>query len=321
MLFMDLDCVGERGAVLLEKLCLQRSANVPLTLKFFETSEHESHPVFDAMLSASERWQKAEIHITPTLLRQMVPIRGLLSALTTLDMMIDLAADIGPIDQKFWDVFAIAPMLTSLSALMWDERDFCCPPFSLPWHQLTRLSTTFTSNTEALSTLQQLSEIVECTFAFAKNEILPWDTSIVRLLHLRILVLQIETEHENHVDQAHTSLLDFLTAPRLESLTIHHTADEEAVLGLLARSDCATSLTSFRFYQRSINCSLVLQLVQKMLHLSRLEIGDFNETLLPRLSMPTFVNLLSNQWLEAGQESAALERNLSVLLVDHEFSG
>ncbi|KAJ7922511.1 hypothetical protein B0H13DRAFT_2317342 [Mycena leptocephala] len=79
---------------------------------------------------------------------------------------------------------------------------------------------------------------------------------------------------------------------------LHH--DEEAVLGLLARSDCAASFTSFRFYRRSINCSLVLQLVQKMPHLSRLEIGNFKETLLLQFSVPGF-------------------RSLSVLLVDHEL--
>jgi hypothetical protein len=58
-----------------------------------------------------------------------------------------------------------------------------------------------------------------------------------------------------------------------------------------------------------------------MLHLSRLEIGDFNEALLPRLSGPAFAALLSKQWLVAVRESATLERSLSVLLVDHEYSG
>ncbi|KAJ6488357.1 hypothetical protein DFH09DRAFT_379967 [Mycena vulgaris] len=320
MIFMHLDRVGERGAVPLAKLCLQRSANVPLTLKIFEEAGHESHPVLDAILSSSERWQKAEISMASPLLRQIIAIRGRLSALTTVLVTIDLAADVDTIDQEFWDVFAVAPKLTSLYALFWDVRGFCCASFSLPWHQLTRLSTTFTSNTEALSTLRKLSKIVECTFAFTKNEILPRDTSIVHLPHLRILVLQIETEHEDLVDQHHTSLLDFLKAPRLESLTIHYTANEEAVLGLLTRSDCAASLTSFRFYLRSIDYSMVLHLVQQMPHLSRLEIGDFNETLLQRSSLPAFLHLFSKQWLEAARETDTLDRSLSVLIVDHEFS-
>ncbi|KAJ6522352.1 hypothetical protein DFH09DRAFT_1330635 [Mycena vulgaris] len=183
---------------------------------------------------------------------------------------------------------------------------------------LTRLSTTFTSNTEVLSTVRKLSDIVECTFAFAKNEIIPRDTSIVHLPHLRILVFQIETDHEDLVDQHHTCLLDFLEAPRLESLTIHYTANE-AVLGLLTRSDCAASLTSFRFYPRSIDYSMVVHLVQKMPHHSWLEIGNFNETLLPRFSVPGFVHLFSKQWLEAARETDTLERTLSVLIVDHEF--
>ncbi|KAF7341127.1 F-box domain-containing protein [Mycena venus] len=311
MIFVDLDRLGERGSVPLTNLCLQRSGNVPLTVKIFqERGTYDSHSVLDVALSASERWKTADLYIRFPLLHQITRIHGNLSTLTTVLISINMDSEEGfdeDFDELFWNVFADAPHLRSLQAICWDDSHFLRAPFSLPWCQLTRVSTTFASNTEALSVLRNLSEIIDCTFAFAKNEILPRNHSTIHLSSLRSLALQIENEVDDppQLYQKHTSLLDFLETPFLQSLATHETADEEAVLGLITRSKCTSSLVSFRLYLSSIHHGTILHLVQKIPHLTLLEIGDFNGTLLPRSSVPVFVHAFANQWLGAAQNDVA----------------
>ncbi|KAJ7627847.1 hypothetical protein DFH06DRAFT_1057715, partial [Mycena polygramma] len=253
MVFLDLDSMGQHGAVSMTELCLQRSRNMPLNVKIF-CHGHESHAVLDAATSASNRWKHAYISILFPLAFQLRSIRGRLSALTTLDISFDLAEADMIVDENdsFWSILADAPRLTTLITHCWDLECFLRTPFTLPWHQLTRLSTTFTSNTEALSMLRRLSNIVECKLAFDRNEVLQSDLAMkTHLPHLRFLALQIETEHPPQLIQLkHTSVLDFLSTPSLRDLETIDTADEESVLGLVTRSDCAASLKSLRFHSR-----------------------------------------------------------------------
>ncbi|KAJ6537652.1 hypothetical protein B0H19DRAFT_1270075 [Mycena capillaripes] len=114
--------------------------------------------------------------------------------------------------------------------------------------------------------------------------------------------------------QKHSSLVDFLETPCLQTLATHDTTDKESVLGLVTRSDCATFLKSFHFHSSSINQSAILQ---KMPRLMSLRIGHFNETLLTQsFSLPAFISTFWSQWLKQKEECVGAERRLSVRITN-----
>ncbi|KAJ6537653.1 hypothetical protein B0H19DRAFT_1270076 [Mycena capillaripes] len=176
------------------ELCLQRSLNVPLTVKIFrERDPGDSNLVLDVVMASSDRWKIADVYMGFPLLQQIGTLHSRLSTLSTLLISLDFAEFEFDVDVTFWKVLEIAPQLTTLIAHSWGLDRLLPVPFSLPWHQLTRLSTTFTSNTEALYMLQDLSDIIECKLAFGRAGVLPSDLSLkIHLPHLRFLALQIE---------------------------------------------------------------------------------------------------------------------------------
>ncbi|KAJ7649063.1 hypothetical protein DFH06DRAFT_1332085 [Mycena polygramma] len=324
---LKLKYLGEQGAVSLIELWLRRSRNMPLnvTIVCQGDPKRQSHAALDAAMSASNRWQEAYISIIPPLVYQLHSIRGRLSSLKTLDISVDLGEAHLAIDEDeaFWSILADAPQLTSLITHCWDLVGFLRPPFTVAWHRLTRLSTTFSSNTEALSTLRELSDIVECKFAFRITEVLPSDsTTTIHLPHLEFLALQVEVDDDTPppmTRQQHFSLLDFLVTPSLRELNTVDAADEESVVGLVTRSGCATSLECLRFSSQLIDQAAILRLLRRVPGLTFLEIGDFDGTLVPQSSLPTFVTVLSDQWLKT--QGKCLDSFLYVIITDEQHSG
>ncbi|KAJ6480715.1 hypothetical protein C8R47DRAFT_1050042 [Mycena vitilis] len=324
---LTLKNLGEQGAVSLIKLWLRRSRDMPLNITVICQGDpkRQSHAALEAAMSASNRWEEVYISIIPPLLYQLHSIRGRLSALKTLDISVDLGEAHLAIDEDeaLWSILADAPQLTSLITHCWDLVGFLRPPFTVAWHQLTRLSTTFSSNTEALATLRELSDIVECKFAFRITEVLPSDsTTMIHLPRLEFLALQVEVDGDippPMTRQRHFSLLDFLVTPSLRELNTVDTADEESVVGLLTRSGCATSLECLRFSSQLIDQAAILRLLHRVPGLTFLEIGDFDGTLVPQSSLPTFVTVLSDQWLKT--QDKCLDSFLYVTVTDEQHSG
>ncbi|KAF8213533.1 hypothetical protein K438DRAFT_1661719 [Mycena galopus ATCC 62051] len=148
-IFLDINENIGQGAVSLTKLCLERSTNVPLTVSIrAECEVHSPHPILDAVLASSERWRTAELIMEVPLL-QMTSIRGRLSALTTLVILMILDSATEPFDDAFLNAFSVAPQLRSLQALCSGGPEWIRAPFSLPWRQLTRVCTAFASSSEA----------------------------------------------------------------------------------------------------------------------------------------------------------------------------
>ncbi|KAJ7131070.1 hypothetical protein C8R44DRAFT_774355 [Mycena epipterygia] len=303
MLFLDLDRVGERGSVPLTQLWLERSGNIPLIVKIFnENPGINSHLVLDAVMSYSERWKTADIYIEFPLLFRLAATEGRLSSLTTLDISGDITLDGVFVDAGFGDTLAAAPRLTSLRALFWDTDHIRRAPFKFPWHQLTRLCTTFTFNTEVLSLLQTLSNIVECRLGYATTLLLPADAPVTTLPHLRILELQIESG-DVHAKMTHQhTVLNYLRTPRLERLSTYYTADPDAIFALLARSGCAASLTTFRFHGAAVHADALECFACGMPRLDELEVGDFEGGI-----GPGFVKAFAAQWRAAQEQYDELE--------------
>jgi hypothetical protein len=133
MIFLDFDCAGERGAVRLTNTCLQRSANMPLTIKIFqEVGSQTSHLLLAAALSSSERWEVADLYMQPWLLQKMAIMNGSFSALKTLLVSVNMNGDEDEgLDEVFWNMFAVAPQLRSLQAVS-SMDGFLRTPFHLP---------------------------------------------------------------------------------------------------------------------------------------------------------------------------------------------
>ncbi|KAJ7022138.1 hypothetical protein C8F04DRAFT_1012626 [Mycena alexandri] len=315
-LVLNLDGPEPPGMVALTKLHLQRSANVPLSVQFSEEDGvKSSSPILEAIISHSDRWRIADVYLTLPLLNQITSIRGRLSSLTQFMVSVDYAAsDSVELDAEFWNILTIAPNLQFLRAHSWDMRTMRPTPFTVAWNRLTRLSTTFASNTEALSILRQLSDIVECKFAFTMTDPLQMDSPVIRLPHLRFLGLQIQDPQDAQVGRPgsmYSSMLDFLVTPCLQSLATDDTADESAVLGLIDRSDCATSLTTFRFQSTLlIDRDLLLRLIAKMTQLTSLDISD-----LPRSS--PFIRTLASRWV--GRRPHDRPSRLTVRITDRGY--
>ncbi|KAJ7453175.1 hypothetical protein FB451DRAFT_672798 [Mycena latifolia] len=330
MVFLDLDRLGERGAVSMTKLWLARSKDLCLTLKIFHDSDAlgrvglDSHPVLSTVMQHSERWEHAYISISLPLLFQLATIRGRLPALNTLTISANIEAleDMRR-DALFQTTFAEAPRLTALCASFWDDR-LLRSPFAVRWPQLTRLSTTFTSNTEALSILQQLSNIVECRLQCEEQDVLPADgIHVIRLQHLRFLTIQVEAEQTVPVGMYHKyTLLNYFETPCLEKLSTHNTADVEAVLALIARSGCADSLKSLHLHLDSIGRDTFLRLVRQLPRLTALELGDFNGSLTgPDPSVPAFFGVALHRWLQVQRSFGQPPQSLHLRIVDRMYNG
>ncbi|KAJ7319309.1 hypothetical protein DFH08DRAFT_819246 [Mycena albidolilacea] len=278
-IFLDLDCVEGQDMVHLINTYLQGSAKLPLTIKITQgyASKPSHYLILVVALSSSEQWETVDLYTLPLLIQQITFL---------VDLNTNEDKDFEGLDESFWNIFSVTPQLRSLQALTWVD-DFLCTP--LLWHQFTRLSTTFTSNTEALAILQQLSDIVECPFTFLETKI---------LLHCKS-----ESNEDEPMDthQRHTSLLDLLEMPGLCQLTTHKTADKRVVLDLITHSNCA--LASLHFCADSIDHGMMLHLVQKLTYLTLLVIGNFAKTLLPRSLVLMFIEVFVKQWIGAGREA------------------
>ncbi|KAK7000323.1 hypothetical protein R3P38DRAFT_2651632 [Favolaschia claudopus] len=328
MLRLDLDFIGndKPGVTLLVDRHLQRAQNAPLTMKLTQENEldNESHPVFDVALPSAAQWRIADLYLQPQLLQQLTRVESGFRSLSTLLISIDLAPwpgeeDTSTFRETLRDLFIVTPELKCVRALAWDLTGFICPPYTLPWHQLTRLSTTTASNVEALALLRQLSSIVECNIAFSHDHVLsPNHGDCVHLPHLQTLALQIEDDDEVVIYKKHTSILDFIETPRLTRLALYSTADEEAVLGLVTRSNCARSLTSLELHSDSIDPDRALLLMERLSRLTSLGLGDLTGQLIsPRgVSLEDIVRGLSEQWMKIRDSTQIL----NVLLTDRVLS-
>ncbi|KAJ7633009.1 hypothetical protein FB45DRAFT_914150 [Roridomyces roridus] len=329
MVFLDLDRFGERGTVEMIKLLHERSRNMQLTLKIFcEQTGRRSHHVLDAALAHVERWRNADLYLKLPLLLRLAAIRDRLSSLTTLTMSLDVDLDeVGSaVDPEFWNIFAAAPKLTALCASFWDNDQLRRSPFVFPWHQLTRLSTTFSTDSEALSVLQRLSNIVDCRLEYVKSDGLAPHLPIC-LPHLRHLLVQIdetmlEPAPKRPGKQPSPSLLDSLETPILENLTTHQTADITAVLALVTRSRCAGSLKELHFHTTPLRADTVLPVLRILPRLEVLEVGDLNGSLLPRTPtlIPGFVRALAADWLVTRGGRRQLAARIVDGLYNHDIS-
>ncbi|KAJ7154114.1 hypothetical protein C8R46DRAFT_1356869 [Mycena filopes] len=324
MVFVDLDRLGQRGMVPLTKLFLERSRNASLSVNVSQESFTTSDLVLDVVMTSSDRWTAVDFYIRVPLMKQLVALHGRLSSLTTLIITVDLAEvppDFDGPDVALWNTFALTPNLRFLLSHSWDIFSFRPTPFTLAWDRLTSLSTTFASDTEALSLLYQLSDLIECKFAFSTPNTLPAPIAarLISLPNLRRLVLQIEFVNGDpeELPPPHRSLLDFLQTPSLQTLHTLGTADETAVLALIDRSGCGPSLTKFRFHASPIAQDTMLSLLAQMPQLSSLELADFNGALLPQTSMPTFVRALASQWVTRRSSGGA--SHLYARIADHPY--
>ncbi|KAJ7638264.1 hypothetical protein FB45DRAFT_1023068 [Roridomyces roridus] len=282
--FLNMDTIG--GAVPATRLFYKRSGNLPLTVKIVERFGGKAPAnVLNVALSHADRWQNLGLSLTAVSLPQVAlgldSVRGHLDALTTLE--INVRMGVSDTTFKSMDSFTAAPNLAAVYLQIYDcYAAASLPPFPLPWQQLTRLSTTVSCNAEALALLPRLSRIVELRLLFQDpTDIVPFQNHVT-LPHLRLLEVRRKYRRAHYSslpDYAPSpSLLDFVTCPVLEHLTMRRVALVDTVLSCITRSECSGSLRLFHFdtdLKSLIDGTSALSLVHKMPRLSTLYIGHF----------------------------------------------
>ncbi|KAJ7742134.1 hypothetical protein DFH07DRAFT_964653 [Mycena maculata] len=243
-------------------------------------------------MSYAERWVVADIHIMFPLFHQLTTICGRLSALTSLEIIFHLDDGV-EVDARLWDTFAVAPKLTAVRGMFWNSLRRCA---------------SIHISVEPTHTI-----IFHVPLEYEEVDTFPENIVPARLPHLRSLLLMI-AEDFGPIHSSSSSLLHCLETPCLTRLSTYWTADEEAVLSLLTRSDCTESVKFLHLHSTSILPDNVLALLQRMPRLTDLEIGDFDGSLVPQSSLAVFLDAFSSRWL-AAQKSHGLQR-LRVRIVD-----
>ncbi|KAJ7603836.1 hypothetical protein FB45DRAFT_1085484 [Roridomyces roridus] len=240
-------------------------------------------------------------------------MRGRLSILKTLRIFSPAGGEMDARDVA--DAFAIAPNLTAVEAIFHRSGvGMRRSPFEFPWHQLTRVSTAFPSNAEALTTLEQLSSIVGLRVEFsASGESVALPRNFVTLPHLRVLEIMLDDPDSMSLNPL-SYLLDSLSTPLLERLAIQGMADQGAVLRFVTRSGCAESLKTLHFIH-FIAPNHILPILQKLPRLNDLTIGNFQGGLVTESSVSLVVNTLLSHWHVYVRSNPDAKR-LSVKLVD-----
>ncbi|KAJ7613188.1 hypothetical protein FB45DRAFT_1036711 [Roridomyces roridus] len=311
-IFVDLDLINvkARGVISILKLFLERSGKVPLTVKiFYEGYQLETHPALHAVLGHVERWKHVDMYVRwPLLLSTAAAMRDHLSVLTTL-RVVSFART--PMDARdLSDTFASAANLTALQTYF-RVSDIFHSPFQFPWHQLTRLSTTFSSIAEALTNIEQLSSVVELRVELPYDESPAPVWNCITLSRLRVLEMVLRNMPMVSLDPP-SYLLDFLSAPVLGRLGIQRSADQIAVSRFITRSGCGPSLKIFHFIH-SVTPTSVLPILQKLPHLEDVKFGDFKGALLAKSAVAGVVDLLLLHWRAV---RTAPDAHLSVTLID-----
>ncbi|KAJ7603835.1 hypothetical protein FB45DRAFT_811698 [Roridomyces roridus] len=273
---MRLHCIDEeaRGVASMVKLFLERSGSLPLIVDICnEDNQLKTHRSFDASVTHVQRWEDVDLFVECRLLLFIAAaIRGQLCTLKTLRIWSCDKDGMGAGDLS--DAFAIAPNLTALEAAFHSGDNTLRSPFEFPWHQLTRLLTTFSSNAEALTVLEQLSSIVELQVEFSSSgESIALARNFVTLPHLRVLEIMLQDMYFMSLGPL-SYLLEFTAAPSLEHLGIQGMADQGSVSRFVTRSGCAPSLKTLHFIHK-VTTKSILPIPRNLPYLEDLVIGDF----------------------------------------------
>ncbi|KAF5347202.1 hypothetical protein D9758_011106 [Tetrapyrgos nigripes] len=134
---------------------LTRSDSCPLQLHILwdEEVSSMSHPVLQAIVQHSDRWQRILLHLPTTAFPSLAPIKGHLLILT------ELSLGSNDFSRLTLDMFETAPMLRSFESINLSPLDL-----SLPWAQLSTIPIVSISIPECLEIQRRCPRLQNGTF-------------------------------------------------------------------------------------------------------------------------------------------------------------
>lgn len=214
------------------KSWLSRSAGCGLFIKlqYMGRLFENTHPVIDALLEHSSRWEDVELCLPVPLYQALAPAKGNLALLRRLKIRVTDAQHFVP---SAMDIFAIAPQLRSVVLHVHTSQ------LDLPWEQLTKCTVSI-SIYAILELLRQAPNLVQCSL---DNCIYNWQHLIhgpaPRLpITSNLVSLQLmQTTHDSD-----PCIFQYITLPSLRDVTVN-LLDEtnwthSDFMSLLQRSGC-----------------------------------------------------------------------------------
>ncbi|TFK25873.1 hypothetical protein FA15DRAFT_589620 [Coprinopsis marcescibilis] len=257
---------------------LVRSGGCPLTVYVFweEPPFAARHPILDALLAHSERWQSMFFYMPYTAFKSLTHIRKRLPQLTSLSLGTKDEPPSSELVGKL-DVFADAPQLRSLECV-----NFSPLIFKFPWGHLTEVPMMAVTVDEFVDILLQTSKLQKGGFVFMDGasrsrsrylapspQLSVYHNHRIHLCHPSLRSFTIMTPPFNsHVDLRF--LFPQLSFPQLEELVICNLNSEfcDEFVGFLGRLPCLrvlhlrkTALGDWQLVQGLRKCVMLESLI------------------------------------------------------------
>jgi hypothetical protein len=243
-------------------MSLDRSGNLPLSLKALRKSEHRNlQYITDIILPFSERWE--HIYLPASIVNQLAAAKNKLSSLKSIEVYLDKQT----CDSLYLDAFENAPQLCSVRFGYHSLRSLP----KLPWLQLTECVVNGTYVDDLFRLLPRIENVENAKFTLIPSRVYYYDVIATRLSRLVSLELT-----EDKTTQFTNEILNTLTLPALHDLCIHSSSPlpHGTICSLLMRSSCSLRRLVLDC-ERAINVEGLVQCLELTPMLTELELGPY----------------------------------------------
>lgn len=216
------------------EILLRRSAKAPLYIRLqamdhlhsMDNKKFQKHwmDLLEALMKHSERWQDIDFQLDPNYFRKLEAVKGHIPLVRKVRMQVLSEAydrDVGKLD-----TFSHAPSLRHFEAYRTPKRP------AVPWSQLTGYGGGINPS-EQLDIICQTPSLVSFKLNITRVA-LPVLSTSVTFTHLRTLEVNGNPE-----------ILDYLTLPALEYLTLSYFRTAAPLISLISRSACSIKSIDF----------------------------------------------------------------------------
>ncbi|KAJ6531572.1 hypothetical protein DFH09DRAFT_1408911 [Mycena vulgaris] len=260
----------ETAHIDLFRIWLARARRTPLSLSLYDSdvwwSPEPSHnSLLQTIVKLSPQWRKVELHHTDDLAALLLD--GKFPLLEKLIVTVPGDFDLTPLS------FRNAPKLRKVYIPFYRRFQHAGVPLQIPWHQITTLSIGDIQLSDYLTILHGTTHLVDGIFEVWNEHPPAHPISIPPLIHLQSLnVAGLERSDRKQVPM---SVLDSLTAPALQSLTLrffpHHPRavglDASPFLALVSRSSFTLNTLVLSFMPAAEIIIQCLKALPSLVHL------------------------------------------------------
>jgi len=277
----------------LVQLWLARSRNLPLSISLSTNIRWITHPVIEAVIPHSHRWEFVDLQLPLSLFASLAPVRNRLPLLRAVKLCVVPSFDSAESISPSLELLECAPKLRGI------YLSSCASPFTLklPWSQVTIGTVVYRTVVECLEVMRLSSNLADFTLESHHaldrfvSDVQDYMTLYPEPFQLRRLCsLHIKVHHAQDL----ASALQCITSPVLRNFTVESLAREtgswpqQQFMTFLSRSSC--SVKKFRLIGISPTEDDLISCLEELPALTHLEVhpsweaGTFSNRLLNRLT-------------------------------------